>query len=187
MCPRVRCGVVDVDVDELCAERAAEGRGEVAGLDAEDDVGAAVDHLETGQVEGAGVEVVRGRVGVVARAVVVAGRVGDVEEDGSGDEVEDDRPLGGRWRRPGDGDDVDHAVPPVTAMPTLKEPSGAAVVETTSSPSSRRCWSPRCRAGCRARSCRSRSRASRPPSSVGGACHRQGRRVLGVGDIALSG
>ena len=70
---------------------------------------AVVDHLEALDVEGAGVEVVRGRVGVVARAVVVAARVGDVEEDGAGHEVEDDRALGVGGGAVGrDGDDVDH-------------------------------------------------------------------------------
>ena len=84
---------MDVDVDELRAERAAERRRQVARLQPEDDVGARVVDLEALDVEGAGVEVVRGRIRVVARAVVVVVRVGDVEEQRPRHEVEEDRPL----------------------------------------------------------------------------------------------
>ena len=94
--------VVDVDVDELGAERAAERRCEIAGLNPEDDARAVVEHLEALEVVGARLEAVEGRVGVVPRTVVVTGRVGHVEEDGAGREVEDDRASDdGRCRRLG--------------------------------------------------------------------------------------
>ena len=77
---RRRTGLVHVDVNELGAEWAAEGRRQVAGLDPERNRAAGVVDLEIGQVVRAGVEVRRRRVDVVARAVVVAGQDRAVEE-----------------------------------------------------------------------------------------------------------
>src|SRR5829696_6435763 len=71
--------VVDVDVDRLGpvgCRRSGSGRG----LKAEDHVGAVVEDLEPLDVVGAGPEVGRGGVGVVARSVVVAVGVGDVQQ-----------------------------------------------------------------------------------------------------------
>ena len=81
---------MDVDVDELRAERAPERRAQVPELRLERRRLAVrrEDHLELLQVEGARVEVARGRVGVVPGAVVVVRRIGDVEHDRSRREVE---------------------------------------------------------------------------------------------------
>src|SRR4029453_13756363 len=86
-----RGGVVDVDVDQLRAERAAEGGAEVAGLQPEDDVGAVVEDLEALDVVGAGLEEGGGRVGVVARPVVVAVGVGGAGQNPPRRDGEDDR------------------------------------------------------------------------------------------------
>src|SRR6266851_8083367 len=80
---------MDVDIDQLSSERAAEGGREVARLDAEDDVPAAgtvVVDLEVCDVERSCVEIARGRIGVIAWTVVIAGRVADVEDLGPGNE-----------------------------------------------------------------------------------------------------
>ena len=69
-----------VDVDELRAERAAEGGRQVGQLHAKDHVRPVVEDLELLQIEGARVEVAGGRVGVVAGPVVVAGWIGDIEQ-----------------------------------------------------------------------------------------------------------
>ena len=97
-----------VDVDELRAERAAERLRQVARLQPEGHVGAGVVDLEPLDVEGARVEVRGRRVGVVAGAVVVAVRVGHVEEQRARHEVEEDGALRLRRRAArADGDDVE--------------------------------------------------------------------------------
>src|ERR1700716_4071421 len=83
---------MDIDVNQLRPERAAEGWAEVTGLQPEDDVSAActvVVDLKRGDVKCAGVEVGRRGVRVVARSVVIACGVGHVEDLGAGDEVPD--------------------------------------------------------------------------------------------------
>jgi hypothetical protein len=101
---------VNVDVDKLGSERAAEYRAEVARLQAERDLRARVVHLELLDVEGSRMEVSRRRIGIVAGAVVVTCRVRDVEQLGSRHEVEQHRPgrMSGCAGR-ADGDDVEHA------------------------------------------------------------------------------
>src|SRR5216683_1506520 len=76
---------MDVDIDQLSSERAAEGGGEVARLDADDDVpavGTVVVDLEVCDVERSCVAIARGRIGVIAWTGVISGRVADVEELG---------------------------------------------------------------------------------------------------------
>src|SRR5262249_31758247 len=104
--------IANVHVDQLRAERAAEGRAQVADLGLKRRRLAVwrQDDLEFLQVERARVEVVGGGVGVVAGTVVVVRRVGDVEENGARREVEHDaarymRRRAGRTLR----DDVEHA------------------------------------------------------------------------------
>src|SRR5437899_13094886 len=103
---------MDVNIDQLSSERAAEGGREGARLDADDDVPAAgtvVVDLEVCDVERSCVEIARGRIGVIAWTVVIAGRVADVEDLSSGNEVPHYRAAGvscasiGRSRR-----DLDH-------------------------------------------------------------------------------
>ena len=87
------CRIGDVDVDQLGAERAAERLRQVRGLHPEDDVRAVVVDLEVPQVVGARLEIGCRRVGVRAGAVVVTGRVGEVENQGARDDVVDDGAL----------------------------------------------------------------------------------------------
>src|SRR5205085_9955468 len=78
-------GIVHVDIQHLRAERAAERGRQVAHLDTERDeaVGAAVDDLEALEVECARVEISRGRISVVAGAVVVTAGCGYVGQNRS--------------------------------------------------------------------------------------------------------
>ena len=153
---RDRAGHMDVDVDELRAERAAECRAQVTRLQPEDHVRAGVVDLEPLDVEGAGLEVRRGRVGVVPGAVVVAVRVGHVEEQRARHEVEEDRARRvRRAARCADGDDVEHArAAGDRDVDAERAVGGGGRRGERSSPSSRRCSSPRRRPCCRLPSCR---------------------------------
>src|SRR6202008_4755862 len=89
-----RAWVVNIDIHQLRSERAAKRRRQIAGLNAEDDVAgtaAVVVDLEVGDVESSSVEVTGRRIRVVAWAIVIAARVGDVEDLGPGDEVPNHR------------------------------------------------------------------------------------------------
>ena len=101
-----------------------------ARLEPEDDVGAGVVDLERWMSKAPAWKFARRRVGVVAGAVVVVIRVGDVEDQGARHEVEQDRALD--WAVPPVGltaTTLRTLVPPVTATSMLNEPSAAAAVE----------------------------------------------------------
>ena len=96
-------------VEQLRAERAAEGRRQVAQRGAQVDRRVLGQHLEAGDVEGAVAEGRRARVLVGARAVVVARRVADVVDARAADEFADDgglRVAGTCGGRGGRGDHV---------------------------------------------------------------------------------
>ena len=79
-----------------------------------------------------GAEVRGGRVGVVAGAVVVAVRVGHVEEERPGHEVEEDgAPHVRGCAARADGDDVEDVVPPVTGDVDAEGAVARAVVDAT--------------------------------------------------------
>ena len=105
---RRRSRIVNVHVDELGPEGAAERRAEVPGLDPEGNRGAVIEDLEALKVEGARVEVGRGRVSVIARSVVVVIRVAEVKQLRARDEIEHHGPRGVRGcAARADGDDVE--------------------------------------------------------------------------------
>ena len=124
-------GIVHVDVDELRTERAAERRRQVARLQPEDDVRAGVEDLELLDVEGAGLEVAVGRIGVVAGAVVVAVRVGHVEQQRARARSRRRRCASrARSRRSRlTATTLSTLVPPVIGTSTLNEPLAPAVAE----------------------------------------------------------
>ena len=123
-------GDVDVHVDELRPQRAPECLAQVSRLEPEDNLRIGVVDLESLDVEGAVVEVVRRRVGVIAWTVVIAVGVADLEDERARHEIEQDRSLllGGaaRWAH---RDDLITLVPPVTSTSMLNEPSAAAMVD----------------------------------------------------------
>src|SRR2546428_13982432 len=111
---RTRARVVDVDIDELSAERAAEGGREISDhqLERRGRAIRAFDEAELLDIEGAGMEVAGGGIRIVPRAIVIAAPGGDIEGQRAGGEGENNasldlgRPAGrgyghGAVRRPG--------------------------------------------------------------------------------------
>ena len=128
--PCGRARIVDIHVDELCAEGTPEGRRQVTCLEPEDDARAVVEHLEALDVERTGVEVVRSRIGVVPRAVVVACRIRDVEQHRSRREVEHDRPHHTGGAAAGlTATTLSTIVPPVIGSETVQVPLAPTVIE----------------------------------------------------------
>src|SRR2546425_13219887 len=108
---RSRRRIMHVDVDQLRTQRAAERWRQIVYLHLEGCRYSIRTHDDTERldVERTGVEVVGRWVRVVPGSVIIAGRIGDVEQHGPRCEVEDDGPLHVRGRTGWtDGDDVEH-------------------------------------------------------------------------------
>ena len=124
--------VMHVDVDQLGAERTPERFRQVARPEPEDDIAARVVDLEGLDVERASVEVGGGRIGVVARAVVVEVRSATSRIRVPG--TKSNRIVRLTCAVPPVGltaTTLRTLVPPVTGMSMLNEPSAAAGAEAT--------------------------------------------------------